>query len=77
MKIERDIDRILRPPFILPHPLEAFPKDHCHIIDDAKNDTDRFHKRYELFLSQIKEKAKHHFPVDKNTKSKKKVVVDN
>jgi hypothetical protein len=31
--------------------LEAFPKDHCRIIDDAKNDTDSFHKRYGLFLS--------------------------
>jgi len=57
--------------------LEAFPKDLCEIIDDAKNGISTFHKRYELFLSQIKEKAKHHAPVFKNTKSKKKVVVDN
>jgi hypothetical protein len=28
-------------------------------------------------LLQIKEKAKHHFPVDKSTKLKKKVVVEN
>ncbi len=30
--------------------VEAFQKDHCHIIDDAKNDTNSFHKRYELLL---------------------------
>jgi hypothetical protein len=52
--------------------LEAFQKDLCDIFDDAKDDTISIDKRYEQFLSQIKEKAKYHFPVDKNRNRKRK-----
>ena len=52
--------------------LEAFQKDLHDIFDNAKDDTISIDQRYELFLSQIKEKAKYHFPVDKNTNRKRK-----
>jgi hypothetical protein len=52
--------------------LEAFQKDLYDILDDAKDDTISIDKRYEQFLSKIKEKAKYHFPVDKNTNRKRK-----
>jgi hypothetical protein len=47
--------------------LEAFQKDLYDIMDHAKDDTISIDERYELFLSKLKEKAKYHFPVDKNT----------
>jgi hypothetical protein len=52
--------------------LEAFQKDLCDIINDAKDDTISIDKRYELFVSQIKEKAKYHFPIDKSRNRKRK-----
>jgi exonuclease III len=52
--------------------LEAFQKDLHDMFDDAKDDTISIDQRYELFLSQIKEKAKYHFSVDKNKNRKRK-----
>ena len=52
--------------------LEAFQKDLHDIFDNAKDDTISIDQRYELFLSQIKERAKHHFYVDKSTNRKRK-----
>ena len=52
--------------------LEAFQKDLHDIFDNAKDDTISIDQRYELFLSQIKERAKHNFYVDKSTNRKKK-----
>ena len=47
--------------------LEAFQKDLSGILDDIWSNTMSIDDRYNLFLSQIKEKAKHHFAYDKNT----------
>lgn len=47
--------------------LDAFQKDLHDIFDNTKDDTINIDQRCELFLSQIKEKAKHNFLVDKNT----------
>ena len=52
--------------------LETFQKALQYILDTASDDTINIDQRYELFLSQIKEKAKYHFPVDKNSKRKRK-----
>ena len=52
--------------------LEAFQKDLHDIFDNAKDDTISIDQRYELFLSQIKERAKYHFYVDKSTNRKRK-----
>jgi hypothetical protein len=52
--------------------LEALQEDLCDTIDDANDEKISIDKRYELFLSHIKEKAKYHFPVDKSTNRKMK-----
>jgi hypothetical protein len=51
---------------------EAFQKDLHDVFNNAKDDIISIDQRYELFLSQTKEKANHHFPVDKNTNRKRK-----
>ncbi|CAF1437436.1 unnamed protein product [Adineta ricciae] len=58
--------------------LEAFQKDLQSILaDKAKDDGISIDQRYEQFLSQIQEKAKYHFPVDKNTNRKRKEWLTN
>ena len=52
--------------------LEAFQKDLHDIFDKAKDDKINIDQRYELFLSQIKERVKHQFYVDKSTNRKRK-----
>ena len=52
--------------------LEAFQKVLSDIFDDARSNTMNIDGRYNLFLSQIKEKAKRHFAHDKNTNRKRK-----
>ena len=52
--------------------LEAFQKDLHDTLNDAKDDTTSIDEKYDMFLSQIKEKAKQHFPVDKNSNRKRK-----
>ena len=51
---------------------KPFQKDLHDILNTAKDDTSSIDKRYEQFLSQIKEKAKYHFPVVKNSNKKRK-----
>ena len=52
--------------------LEAFQKDLSDILGDVWSNTMSIDDRYNLFLSQIKAKAKHHFACDKNTNRKRK-----
>ncbi|CAF4230155.1 unnamed protein product [Rotaria magnacalcarata] len=52
--------------------LEAFQKDLRDTIDATSDDTINIDERYQLFLSQLKEKAEQHFPVDKNSNRKRK-----
>ncbi|CAF1490558.1 unnamed protein product [Rotaria magnacalcarata] len=52
--------------------LEAFQKDFRDIVDDAKDDTISIDEKYKLFLSNLKDKARQYFPVDKNTNRKRK-----
>ena len=45
--------------------LEAFQKDLQNTFENTKDDTISIDQKYERFLSQLKEKAKYHFPTDK------------
>ena len=52
--------------------LEAFQKDLREIFDNTTDDTISIDQRYEIFLSQIKQRAKYHFHDDKSTNRKRK-----
>lgn len=52
--------------------LVAFQKDLSDIVDDAKVNEIDINDSYDMFVSQLIEKAKHHFPIDKNTIKKRK-----
>ena len=57
--------------------LEAFQKDLQNTFENTKDDTISIDQKYELFLSQLKEKAKYHFPTDKNMNRKRKEWLTN